>query len=162
MYKITEFYTEWFSVCQNFALSPYLKASSYKIIIQIKLVDMFTISYRTKITFFFSEWNGPGVVSIKQNSNFKFQPLSTFVILVSHIYLRRSNDSHFGMVNAKVMHRGFLHAECFERLPTASKPSNGDAQTHGQTDVQHNHISHTLLFKESVLKVEMMEANPLT
>jgi hypothetical protein len=42
--KATEFYTEWFSVCptqpQNFAPSPYLKALSNKITLQMKLVNM--------------------------------------------------------------------------------------------------------------------------
>jgi hypothetical protein len=53
LHKITEFYTELFSVYhnkpQNFAPSPYLKTASNKIMIQVKLVGMPMISYCTKV-----------------------------------------------------------------------------------------------------------------
>jgi hypothetical protein len=52
--KITEFYTEWFSVCSNIPLTfcttaIFKKALSNKIMNQIKLVDMPMIFYCAKL-----------------------------------------------------------------------------------------------------------------
>jgi hypothetical protein len=77
LHKITEFYTEWFSVypniTSNFATSPYLKTASNKIMIQIKLIGM------TKVHL--SKCNGSRVVSTKQNMNFNIQTAVIFVFL---------------------------------------------------------------------------------
>jgi hypothetical protein len=52
LHKITEFYTELFSVYpnkpQNFAPSPYLKTASNKTMIK-KIIGMSMISYYTKV-----------------------------------------------------------------------------------------------------------------
>jgi hypothetical protein len=51
--KITEFYTEWFSVYHNitskFRAIVVFKNCVKKIMIQIKLIGMFMISYKTKV-----------------------------------------------------------------------------------------------------------------
>jgi hypothetical protein len=60
LHKITEFYTEWFSIYPNitskFRTIAILKTVSNKIMIQIKLIGMSTISYYTKVHF--SKCNG--------------------------------------------------------------------------------------------------------
>jgi hypothetical protein len=84
LHKITEFYTEWFSVYPNitskFAPSPYLKTAPNKIMIQIKLVGMSMISYYTKVHL--SKCNGSWVVSTKQIMNFNFKTTAMFVFFV--------------------------------------------------------------------------------
>jgi hypothetical protein len=82
LHKITELYTELFSVYPNitskFAPSPYLKIASNKIIIQIKLVGMSMISYYTKVHL--SKCNGSWVVSTKKLwiLTFNWPPCSFF------------------------------------------------------------------------------------
>jgi hypothetical protein len=53
LHKITEFYTEWFSVypniTSNFRTIAIFKTASNKIMIQIKLAGMSMISYYTKV-----------------------------------------------------------------------------------------------------------------
>jgi hypothetical protein len=53
LHKITEFYTEWFSVYPNitskFRTISMFKTASNKTMIQIKLIGMFMISYYTKV-----------------------------------------------------------------------------------------------------------------
>jgi folylpolyglutamate synthase/dihydropteroate synthase len=84
LHKITEFYTEWFSVypdiTSKFAPSPYLKTVSNKIMIQTKLIDMFMISYYTKVHL--SKCIGSWVVSTKQTMNFNIQTTAMFVFFV--------------------------------------------------------------------------------
>jgi hypothetical protein len=84
LHKITEFYTELFSVyhniTSNFAPSPYLKTASNKIMIQIKLIGMSMISYYTKVHL--SKSSGSWVVSTKQTMNFNIQTAAMFVFFV--------------------------------------------------------------------------------
>jgi hypothetical protein len=125
--KITELYTEWFSVYPNitskFRTIVMFKTAS---IIQIKLVGMSMISYYTKVHL--SKCNGSWVVSTKQTINCNIQLAAMFVFFVfdkdglisscssfedqsvykiscSHvdwckfcIHLRSLNVRHFGMV----------------------------------------------------------------
>jgi hypothetical protein len=104
----------------------HLTTASNKIMIQIKLIGMFMISYYTKVHL--SSCNGSLVVSTKQTMNFNIQMAAMFVFLFltkivllkscssfedlsvykiswSHvdwckffIYLRSLNVRHFGMV----------------------------------------------------------------
>jgi hypothetical protein len=60
--------------------SPYSKAPLRKIMIQIKLVGTSMIFNFSKLRF--SKCNGPWVVSIQQNVNFKFQPPAMLVFFV--------------------------------------------------------------------------------
>jgi hypothetical protein len=84
LHKITELYTVLFSVYHNitskFALSPYLKTASNKIMTQIKLIGMSLISYYTKVHL--SKCNGSWVVSTKQTMNFNIQTPAMFVFFV--------------------------------------------------------------------------------
>jgi hypothetical protein len=84
LHKITEFYTEWFSVYPNitskFRTIAYLKTASNKIIIQIEFVGMSMISYCTKVSL--SECNGSWVVSTKQTMDFTIQTAAMFVFFV--------------------------------------------------------------------------------
>jgi hypothetical protein len=111
---------------QNFTPSPFLKASSKKTIIQIKLVGtrMFMIFHCTKLNL--NKCNSSWVVFMKQNVNYNNQPPALFSakvvsLKVVHpfkscqytqfygpnvdccrfcIRLRSSNVRHFGMVEA--------------------------------------------------------------
>jgi hypothetical protein len=84
LHKITEFYTEWFSVYSNitskFLTIPYLKTASNKIIIQIKLIGMSMISYYTKLHL--KKSNVSWVLSAKQTMNFNIQTAAMFVFFV--------------------------------------------------------------------------------
>jgi hypothetical protein len=83
LHKITEFYTEWFSVYPNitskFRTIVILKTASNKIMIQIKLIGMSMIFYYTKVHS--SKCNGSRVVSTKQTMNFNIQTAAMFVFL---------------------------------------------------------------------------------
>jgi hypothetical protein len=81
LHKITEFYTEWFSVYPNITSppSPYLKTASNKIMIQIKLIGMSMISYYAKVHL--SKCNGSWAVSTKQTMNFNIQTAAMFVFV---------------------------------------------------------------------------------
>jgi hypothetical protein len=85
LHKITEFYTEWFSVYPNITskfriIAPYLKTASNKIIIKIKLLGTSMISYYTKVHL--STCKGSWFVSTKQNMNFNIQTAAMFVFFV--------------------------------------------------------------------------------
>jgi hypothetical protein len=84
LHKITEFYTETFSVypkiTQNFAPSPYLETASNEIMIKIKLIGMFMICYYTKVHL--AKCNGSWVVSTKQTTNFNIKTAAMFVFFV--------------------------------------------------------------------------------
>jgi hypothetical protein len=84
-YKISSSDVDWY----NFRIhlrslkippSPYSKAPLKKMMIQMKLVGMLMIFHFTKLRL--SKCNGSWVASIKQNVNFKFQPLAMFIFLV--------------------------------------------------------------------------------
>jgi hypothetical protein len=81
MCKVTEFYTEKLSVCFNItsklAQSPYLKASSKKVMIQTKLLGISVIFYCTELDL--SKRNSSLVVSVEQDMNFNIQLPSRFV-----------------------------------------------------------------------------------
>jgi hypothetical protein len=144
-HKITDFYTEWFSVCPNItSTSQHLKVSSKKTMIQIKFVDMSTIFYCTE--FHSSKCNISQVVSIKQNTNFNFQapPCSYFwvfakiILLIvvqplkfyQHtkfhgptfdwckfvIHLISLNIHHFGMVEAKSLKHILWHTSLLDSI----------------------------------------------
>jgi hypothetical protein len=82
--KITEFYTELFSVYHNitskFCTIAIFKSASNKIIIQIKLIGMSMISYYTKVHL--SKCNGSWVVSTERTMNFNIQTAAMFVFFV--------------------------------------------------------------------------------
>jgi hypothetical protein len=76
LHKITEFYTEWFSVYHNITS----KFRTIAIMIQIKLIGMSMISYYTKVHL--SKCNGSWVVSSKQTMNFNIQTAAVFVFFL--------------------------------------------------------------------------------
>jgi hypothetical protein len=82
LHKITEFYTEWFSVYHNitskFRTIAIFKTASNKIMIQIKLVGMSMTSYYTEV----SKCNGSRVVSTEQTMNFNIKTAAMFVFFV--------------------------------------------------------------------------------
>jgi hypothetical protein len=84
LHKITEFYTELFSVYPNitskFRTIAIFKTASNKTMIQIKLIGMSKISYYTK--FHLSECNDSWVVLTKQTMNFNIQTAAMFVFFV--------------------------------------------------------------------------------
>jgi hypothetical protein len=67
---------------QNFTPSPHLKTVSYKIIIEIKLLDMPMLLFCTKLHL--SKCRDSWVFSIDQNKDFNFQLPSAFVFFISH------------------------------------------------------------------------------
>jgi hypothetical protein len=84
LHKITEFYTEWFSVYPNitskFGTIVILKTASNKIMFQIKLAGLSMIFYYTKVHL--SKCNSSRVVSTKQTMNFNIQLTAMFVFFV--------------------------------------------------------------------------------
>jgi hypothetical protein len=84
LHKITELYTELFSVYHNitskFRTIAILKTASNKIMIQIKLIGMSMISYYTKEHL--SKYNSSWVVSTKQTMNFNIRTAAMFVFFV--------------------------------------------------------------------------------
>jgi hypothetical protein len=84
LHKITEFYTELFSVYPNiiskFRTIAIFKTYVNKIMIQIKLIGMSMISYYTKVHL--SKCNGSRVVSTKETMNFNIQMAAMFVFFV--------------------------------------------------------------------------------
>jgi hypothetical protein len=83
LHKITEFYTERFSVypktTSKFRTIAIFK-NCVKIMIQIKLISMSMFSYYTKAHL--SKCNGSWVVSTKQTMNFNIQTAAMFVFFV--------------------------------------------------------------------------------
>jgi hypothetical protein len=83
VHKITEFYTELFSVYHNIT-SKFRTIAIFKncvkLMIQIKLVGMSMIFYYTKVRL--SKCNGSWVVSTKQTANFNIQLAVMLVFFV--------------------------------------------------------------------------------
>jgi hypothetical protein len=84
LHKITELYTELFSVYHNITLKfstiAIFKTASHKTMIQIKLIGMSMISYYTKVHL--SKCNGSWVVSTERTMNFNIQTTAMFVYFV--------------------------------------------------------------------------------
>jgi hypothetical protein len=84
LHKITELYTEWFSVYPNitskFRTIAIFKNYVKQKMIQIKLIGISMISYYTKVNF--PKCNGSRVVSTKQTPNFNIQTAAMFVFFV--------------------------------------------------------------------------------
>jgi hypothetical protein len=83
LHKITEFYTEWFSVNPNITSkfrTIVIFKNCLKIMIQIKLIGMSMISYYTRVHL--SKCNGSWVVSTKQTMNFNIQTAAMFLFFV--------------------------------------------------------------------------------
>jgi hypothetical protein len=84
LHKITEFYTELFSVYHNitskFRTIVMFKNCVKQIMIQIKLIGMSMISYCTKVHL--TKCNGSWVVSTKQTMSFNIQMAAMFVFFV--------------------------------------------------------------------------------
>jgi hypothetical protein len=102
LHKITEFYSECFSVSlniiSNVAPSPYLKVSSENFVAQIKLVRMSVIFYCTKLHST-TKCNSSWVVSIEINVNFNFLPPTIFILSLLECDADHSPPSSAEVVN---------------------------------------------------------------
>jgi hypothetical protein len=162
-HKITEFYTEWFSVYHNitskFRTIAIFKTASNKRMIQIKLIGMFIISYYTKVHL--SKFNGSWVVSTKHTMNYNIQTAATIVFFVfdkNGLIKSSSSFEDLSVYKISWSHVDWckfcihLPTEFHKNLPIGSRVIRGDTQKDRQDG---DLISLTFLFKESRLKTTM-------